>query len=355
MSGRVNTKSAEALRNKDTSALPPWREHLLDQRAVVKVPISLLQPCDSPRLAGENKEYIQLLAELEAGALPPIIVHRSTMRVIDGMHRMRAATLRGQEEIEARFYDGNDEDAFVLAVKANVTHGLPLSLGDRTAAAARIIRSHPQLSDRMIAAATGLAGTTVGTIRRCSTEGSMQSNTRVGQDGRVRPVSSAAGRRLANELMNDYPDASLREIAKAAGIAPATVRDVRERVRSGEDPVPPKQRRIERSTKRAARGNSLSRHEGSTKGQVPSIDPAAMLQRLRKDPSLRFNESGRILLRWLDSAITGTTGWERVIENIPAHCAGIIAELAHRKAQEWSEFAKRIDQHRSANANSCEP
>jgi hypothetical protein len=310
---------------------------LLEQGPVVQVPISSLRPGDSPRLAGENRQYSRILAELDAAALPPIVVHRATMRVVDGLHRLRAATLRGEDEIQARFCDGDDDEVFVLAVQANVSHGLPLSLADRTAAAARIIRSHPQRSDRMIAAATGLAGTTVGTIRRCSTDQFAQLNTRVGRDGRVRPVNSAAGRRLANELLNDYPEASLRDIAKAAGIAPATVLDVRERVRSGQDPVPPKQRRTGVS---------------SSAGQATDIDPAAMLRRLRRDPSLRFNESGRTLLRWLDSDLTGA-GWEGVIDNVPAHCASIIAELARSKAQEWSEFAKQVDRRRTADESTA--
>ena len=36
---------------------------------------------------------------------------------------------RGREEIEAEFYDGSLENAFVLSVHANVQHGLPLSGG----------------------------------------------------------------------------------------------------------------------------------------------------------------------------------------------------------------------------------
>src|SRR5947199_10633529 len=61
----------------------------------VPLPVSSLLPGDSPRVAGENPEHVQLLAA--ARNLPPILVHRSTMRVIDGMHRLRAARLRGDE------------------------------------------------------------------------------------------------------------------------------------------------------------------------------------------------------------------------------------------------------------------
>ena len=57
-------------------------------------------------------EHIRSLAELQ-DELPPILVHRTTMRVIDGMHRLKAAILRGERTIEATFYDGDDAEAFV--------------------------------------------------------------------------------------------------------------------------------------------------------------------------------------------------------------------------------------------------
>jgi hypothetical protein len=38
-----------------------------------------------------------------AEKLPPILVHRATNRIIDGMHRLEAAKLRGDETISVRF------------------------------------------------------------------------------------------------------------------------------------------------------------------------------------------------------------------------------------------------------------
>jgi hypothetical protein len=60
------------------------------------------------------------------------------MRVIDGMHRLLAASMNGRDTIEIRLSDGSPQDAFLRAVEANVTHGLPLSQADRRAAAKRI-------------------------------------------------------------------------------------------------------------------------------------------------------------------------------------------------------------------------
>ncbi|WP_220378005.1 hypothetical protein [Streptomyces inhibens] len=51
---------------------------------------------------------------------------------------------RAGGEIGVKFFDGSEKDAFVLAVESNVHHGLPLTLSDRTAAARRIVKSHPE-------------------------------------------------------------------------------------------------------------------------------------------------------------------------------------------------------------------
>ncbi|WP_406302562.1 hypothetical protein OHA61_08775 [Streptomyces sp. NBC_00885] len=47
-----------------------------------------------PRSRGKDVGQVARLAELDA-PLPPILVGRRTMRVIDGTHRLMAATLKG--------------------------------------------------------------------------------------------------------------------------------------------------------------------------------------------------------------------------------------------------------------------
>src|SRR5205823_5872017 len=150
--------------------------------------------------------------------LPPIVVRRATMRVIDGMHRLYAAELRGNTTIKVRFFEGSEDDAFLLAVRTNIAHGLPLKIAERRSAAGRIINDRPELSDRSIASVVGLAAKTVAGIRRSATGDAPQLDARVGRDGRVRPLSSAEGRRLAGELLAEHPDASLRTIARGSGI-----------------------------------------------------------------------------------------------------------------------------------------
>ena len=300
------------------------------------VPVESLAVADSPRLVGEDETHIHRLAQVES-PLPPILVHRSTMRIIDGMHRLAAARLRGDRTIDVRFFDGSTDEAFVLAVNANVTHGLPLSRADREAAAARIIGTHPHWSDRALAAVTGLATTTIAAIRSTTGDGGAQAPARLGRDGRVRPLDAAAGRRLASRLFADRPDASLREIALAAGISPATARDVRIRMRRGDDPVPAGNR----TAPRAAR----PRPQVDGPGHPPvGRDAASVLHDLRRDPSLRLVESGRELLRWLAMHAVQNGSWHPFVATMPSHAAYVVAALARGTAREWLEFADRLEQ-----------
>ena len=204
------------------------------------VPLYLVSAGDSPRSSGLDKEQVRLLAGTPQ-QWPPILVYRPTMSVIDGAHRLEAARQRGDREIEVSYFDGDEDAAFVLAVRSNVTNGLPLTLADRTAAAARILGSYPDWSDRAIARATGLAAATVRGIRRRRAGDFAQPSTRIGSDGRMRPIDIADRRRLAGYLIAKNPAASLREIAREAGISPATVQDVRRQLAGGHDEVTPKQ------------------------------------------------------------------------------------------------------------------
>ncbi|WP_204011638.1 ParB/RepB/Spo0J family partition protein [Virgisporangium aurantiacum] len=299
----------------------------------------------SPRFTGEQLDHVRALAEAET-ELPPILVHRPTMLVIDGMHRLRAAQLLGAATIRVRFFDGTDDAAFVLAVKANIAHGLPLSRAEREAAAARILRNHPEWSNRAVAVVTGLAASTVGALRRRQADPGRDQNFRRGRDGRVRPLSTAEGRRTAGEIIARHPDASLREVARAAGISTGTVRDVRARLGRGEDPVPMAQPRVRIP---AADGNNGGhdrvdgRRTTFRRRRDPTREPAEILRSLRTDPSLRMTAQGRSLLRWLDARLMGQDRWEPVLDGLPAHCAYPVAELARSCAREWLRFADRLE------------
>jgi ParB-like chromosome segregation protein Spo0J len=311
---------------------------------VVTVPVMSLRAADSPRMNGEDKAHIMRLAETET-PLPPILVDKRTMRVIDGMHRLMAASIQGREMIDVIFFEGSEADIFLRSVEENIAHGLPLSQADRRAAAERIIASHPHMSDRAIGHSAGLAAKTIAAIRKRSSEELPQSNARVGRDGRVRPLDSGAGRRRAAELLSGQPDSSLRDVARAAGISPATVLDVRKRLERGESPVP-KKPAPNAACEAAVLPQGSQEIPPPTRlnpRTTPTSDPATTVEKLLRDPSLRNNEKGKGMLRLLHINAVGAEQLPGVAASVPAHCVGIVGQLAQQYAKMWQDFARELD------------
>jgi ParB-like chromosome segregation protein Spo0J len=300
---------------------------------VVEIELSRLSSVCSPRTSGEDPEHVETLLSVD-GALPPILVHRPTMQVLDGLHRLKVARVRGDKKIVARLVDGTESDAFVLAVEANVRHGLPLSLADRKRAAVQIIGTHPQWSDRRVASATGLSAGTVADLRRRG--GERGNEARIGRDGRIRPVDGSEGRRLAAELIRSDPGLSLRQVAKQVGISPETVRDVRGRLERGESPTPDGSRRLR------AEPHPLRWTEPDF-GHALDRDRLAVLERLKSDPALRLTEAGRILLRMLAMHSIDGQEWGRILHGVPPHLCGVVAGFAKDHSRVWAEFADQLE------------
>ncbi|GHI04310.1 ParB/RepB/Spo0J family partition protein [Streptomyces cellostaticus] len=315
----------------------------LDQD-IESVPISSLVPGYSPRLRGEDAAHVARLAELD-DALPPILVERSTMRVIDGMHRIMAACAKGHRTIEVRFFDGATEEAFLLAVRSNMAHGLPLSREDRLAAAERILAQWPHLSDRAVARTAGIGAKAVAALRSASTGATPYPKARRGRDGKVRPLDGAEGRWKAAELLTERPDASLREVARHAGISPATVSDVRKRLASGRSPVAERnvpEKRPAADTERCAKTRDSAVEETvSVLRPIRSTEDSPM-DKLLRDPSLRHKESGRQLLRLLQRSAVEPRELLMMAEAVPSHCTDLVADLARKYADLWAEFAREI-------------
>jgi len=53
-----------------------------------------------------------------------------------------------------------------------------------------------------------------------------------------------------------------------------------------------------------------------------------LLDNLRRDPSLRYNEAGRALLGWLTRYAGGIEQWREVLHRVPPHCVAVLADLA---------------------------
>lgn len=312
---------------------------------VRRVPIAEITGDLSARTGGLDSRHVDRLAGAE-GPLPPILLHRSTMRVLDGVHRLAVVRRLRKSFIRARFVDENEADAFVVGVRSNIDDGLELNVADRKRAAGRIVRSHPWWSDRRIALATGLAARTIAAVRH--TAGNITSH-RLGQDGRVRPVSSVTGRRRAAEIALAEPDLSLRQIARAAGISPETVRDVRAKLQPSDAATAPRQFPADAAGPRqselpapTADGSHSGAAARATGGPPDPQARLAALQTLRRDPVLRLSESGRMLLRLLDLHAISASKWQQIAEGVPAHAVDVIAEAARACAAMWGNLARRL-------------
>ncbi|MFI5783167.1 ParB/RepB/Spo0J family partition protein [Nocardia sp. NPDC051570] len=308
---------------------------------IVELPIADLLPSDSsPRTAGENASHTRMLAE-SATTLPPIVVHRATMQVVDGLHRVRAAQLRGDATIAGIFFDGSRSEAFVLSVKLNAAHGLPLSLAERKAAAHRILSLYPDWSDRSIAAIAGISRGTVAAIRSRSTGKFGQSTGRIARNGVLHRPNGPQGRQRAAELFTADPNASARKVALASGISLTTAKDVRKRLRLGEKPV-----LSDASTADASCAFGRVREPAQNDRVLPPrrTDTAELVCRLRRDPALRFSETGRRVLRWLETPLGDDADWNSIIDNIPSHCIPGIIEIARERSNDWLRLVHLLNQ-----------
>ncbi|GLF98797.1 ParB/RepB/Spo0J family partition protein [Streptomyces yaizuensis] len=267
------------------------------------------------------------------------------------MHRVRAAALRGRSSIAVTFFEGTREEAFLRAVEENIAHGLPLPLADRKAAALRILTARPQLSDRAIAARTGLSAKTVAGVRRRSPGETPRVNTRIGADGRRYSRDTSQGRLRASELISARPDAPLRQIARDAGVSLGTAHDVRVRVLRGESPVPDLD--VRRTTAPPTRASPAHRPTPAAHRRRPAAGSPcrgdaqgrlAVLRSLTRDPSLRGTESGRELLRWLHTQAVLDGDWHTRVSSVPAHCADAVAELARSCSDLWQRIADELEQ-----------
>jgi ParB-like chromosome segregation protein Spo0J len=288
---------------------------------------------------------VRLLAEVE-DELPPILVHRQTFKVIDGLHRLGAAKLRGAEVVRVRFFDGTDDEAFLAGVRANITHGLPLSRADREAAAVRIATLHPSWSDRAVAAASGLSAKTVKRLRARKTGDSPQLSKRRGRDGRLRPVDASVGRRRVTEAIIARPDASLREIARTAGVSPATAKAVRDRLSAaaGATPADPdaSQPACIPVPESGDRPPAAAATIGVPGGRAPPDERRQAIEELRGHPAL-LSASGQEIVQALDRWTSSLLNADGAASAIPPHCAYIVAAIARNCAHEYLELANQLD------------
>ncbi|MGO8859525.1 MAG: hypothetical protein ACLQRH_01945 [Acidimicrobiales bacterium] len=162
----------------------------------------------------------------------PIVVSCSRCEVVDGHRRVRAALALGATELGVRWFIGDETDAIAEFVRLNTREDSGLSRAERQEAAKRILRAHPDWSDRRIGEMCKMSPKNVAQIRSVLGQiadgpGLNGSEARVGRDGRVRPLHPQAQRNRIAEAIKAHPGASLRSIAGPIGASPETVRRVR--------------------------------------------------------------------------------------------------------------------------------
>jgi hypothetical protein len=290
----------------------------------------------SRRLGGINLAHVRVLKEI-AGNWPPILVASATHTVVDGLHRVVAAQELGFSRLACTWFDGDEADAHAEFVRRNTTHGLPLTVEERQEAARRILWGHPEWSDRRVAGICALAPATVARVRQsivqlvpgdgrsCSTDHRERLDTRVGQDGRVRPLDRRALRSRIGKALRANPDASLRQVAALVGTSPTTVRSVHLELAGHrhQDEASAAESRV------VASPPSDIRRQGHKQDWQPD------------SATLSTNEGARFAEWFTRSGVSDE--WQSYLPGVPYSRIYEVAEEARRRAAHWAEFARALE------------
>lgn len=331
----------------------------------------------SPRTELCDQRHVAALAEV-IDQVPPIVVHRPTMRVIDGVHRVHAARSLGRETIRALLFDGDEVAANIEAVRSNVTHGKPLTLAEREAAAVHIVQLVPDWSDRRIAGVSGLSPKTVARLRARATVDSAQSRARVGRDGRLRPVDPTEVRRRVAEAVRSDPEASTRAIAARTGASQATVRDVRQRLSRGLSELIARPRRGRKEADRSLDepGADDAQRDGEPAGDDDPDDPEDPDHPGGHDdhddrggvavgePVALTNGAGNGLApgpgsipatdfaTWFEQHRIDEADWQRFVHGLPISRVYEVADSCRRFSAAWRAFAIALEDRARAHRRS---
>ncbi len=165
----------------------------------LQITLIRVDPTLQPRQDGLDDAQIRAL-EMVPESWPPIAVVEQDGQylLVDGFHRYAAAQNLGLGQIPVRVIDlPEDGDLHALAFGLNALHGRPLTLGDRRAFAVRLLRQHPEWSDREIGRRCGLSQPPVAKLRE-DLEARQEiepTENRIGRGGLVYKVTEPANKR----------------------------------------------------------------------------------------------------------------------------------------------------------------
>lgn len=171
------------------------------QLAVIQICVDLTL---QPRIAGLDAAHVQELEGVSKNWPPLAVVAQGENYVlVDGFHRYAAAQNLGLDQVPVRVLDyPEDGDLHALAFALNAIHGRPLTLTDRRTYAVRLLRQHPEWSDREIGRRCGLTQPPVAKLREEleQAEEIAPTDTRVGRDGQVYKIRIQPTKRLLGNL-----------------------------------------------------------------------------------------------------------------------------------------------------------
>lgn len=120
-----------------------------------------LSPRDHQPDSAQVDAYAEILDEL-----PPIVVQRDTLVVIDGAHRVAAAWKALRWSIPVIEIDVTDDELADEACRANVKHGIQLTATERRKAAWDMLKRHPNWSLARVREWTGAGMRVVSDVRQ---------------------------------------------------------------------------------------------------------------------------------------------------------------------------------------------
>jgi ParB-like chromosome segregation protein Spo0J len=164
-----------------------------------------VDPALQPRVDGVDAAHVAALIEAPEKNWPPLVAvaRRGRYVLVDGFHRFAAAQNLKWPSVQVQVVpEPEDGDLYALAFSLNAGHGKALSLKDRCAFAARLLRQHPDWADREIGRRCGLSQPTVARVRRELEQSAQleQTDTRVGAGGYTYTASSRAPSRQRGAL-----------------------------------------------------------------------------------------------------------------------------------------------------------
>jgi len=140
---------------------------------------------------------------------------RNRFSILDGWHRLSAARRIGRQSIEADVITGTPSEAMLAAMRANLTHGLQLTLEERKRACLRTIEAlkeadGTQPSNEVVARELGMPESTLRSYRtELEAKGLIQAPAKVkGLDGKVQAARKPAAVKLKSDRKEESPPAA---------------------------------------------------------------------------------------------------------------------------------------------------